>query len=149
MAMIATIVGGVFERFPKLSIAYLESGIGWVPYLMDRLDEEVEKRGADEAPYLTMLPSEYIKSGRIYFGIECGKKPFRTPFVGASTTGALFFRLPALGRRLAAHDQSRARAQRSVGRHQTKNAARQWGAVLQIVGSGWHLLSLSFMAASA
>jgi predicted TIM-barrel fold metal-dependent hydrolase len=62
------------QRFRKLSLAYLESGIGWVPYMMDRLDEEVEKRGSDEAPYLTMLPSEYIKSGRIYFGIECGEK---------------------------------------------------------------------------
>jgi len=74
MAMIATIVGGVFERFPKLSIAYLESGIGWVPYMMDRLDEEIEKRGADEAPYLTKLPSDYVKSGRIFFGVECEEK---------------------------------------------------------------------------
>jgi predicted TIM-barrel fold metal-dependent hydrolase len=74
MAMIATIVGGVFERFPNLSIAYLESGIGWVPYMMDRLDEEVEKRGADEAPYLNKLPSEYVTSGRIFFGVECGEK---------------------------------------------------------------------------
>src|SRR6185295_17898538 len=74
MAMIATIVGGVFERFPKLNIAYLESGIGWVPYMMDRLDEEVEKRGADEAPYLTQPPSAYVKSGRIYFGVECEEK---------------------------------------------------------------------------
>ena len=74
MAMIATIVGGVFERFPKLSIAYLESGIGWVPYMMDRLVEEIEKRGADEAPYLTKLPSEYVASGRIFFGVECGEK---------------------------------------------------------------------------
>lgn len=74
MAMIGTIVGGVFERFPKLSIGFLESGIGWVPYMMDRLDEEVEKRGADEAPYLTKLPSDYIKSGRIYFGVECEEK---------------------------------------------------------------------------
>jgi len=74
MAMIATIIGGVFERFPKLSIAYLESGVGWVPYMMDRLDEEVEKRAAEEAPYLTKLPSEYIASGRIFFGIECGEK---------------------------------------------------------------------------
>jgi predicted TIM-barrel fold metal-dependent hydrolase len=74
MAMIATIVGGVFERFPKLSIAYLESGIGWVPYMMDRLDEEIEKRGADETPYLTKLPSEYVASGRIFFGVECGEK---------------------------------------------------------------------------
>jgi len=74
MALIATIVGGVFERFPKLSIAYLESGVGWVPYMMDRLDEEVEKRGADEAPYLTKLPSEYVTSGRVFFGVECGEK---------------------------------------------------------------------------
>jgi predicted TIM-barrel fold metal-dependent hydrolase len=74
IALIATVVGGVFERFPALRIAYLESGIGWVPYLMDRLDEEVEKRGADETPYLTKLPSEYITGGRIYFGVECGEK---------------------------------------------------------------------------
>src|SRR5207253_2433137 len=41
----------------------------------DRLDEEIEKRGAEEAPYLTKLPSEYIaKSGRIFFGVECGEK---------------------------------------------------------------------------
>jgi predicted TIM-barrel fold metal-dependent hydrolase len=74
MAMIATIIGGVFERFPKLNIAYLESGIGWVPYMMDRLDEEVEKRGADEAPYLKQHPSEYVTGGRIFFGVECGEK---------------------------------------------------------------------------
>jgi len=74
MALIATVVGGVFERFPNVRIAFLESGIGWVPYMMDRLDEEVEKRGANEAPYLTQLPSDYIKNGRIFFGVECGEK---------------------------------------------------------------------------
>jgi hypothetical protein len=42
--------------------------------MMDRLDEEVEKRGADEAPYLTKLPSEYVTGGQIYFGVECGEK---------------------------------------------------------------------------
>src|SRR5438067_4421313 len=75
IALCGSVIGGVLERFPRLRLAYLESGIGWVPYIMDRLDEEVEKRGADEAPYLTMLPSEYIaKSGRIFFGVECGEK---------------------------------------------------------------------------
>lgn len=57
IALIATIIGGVFERFPALRVAYLESGIGWVPYMMDRLDEEVEKRGEAEASYLTRRPS--------------------------------------------------------------------------------------------
>jgi predicted TIM-barrel fold metal-dependent hydrolase len=74
VALIATIVEGVFERFPRLRVAYLESGVGWVPYMMDRLDEEIEKRGADEAPYLTMRPSEYIRGGRIFFGVECEEK---------------------------------------------------------------------------
>jgi uncharacterized protein len=74
IALCAILIGGVFERFPRLRVAYLESGIGWVPYMMDRLDEEVEKRGADEASCLTQLPSEYIKSGRIFFGVECEEK---------------------------------------------------------------------------
>ena len=73
-ALCGTILGGVFERFPRLRIAYLESGIGWVPYMMDRLDEEFEKRGEVEAPSLTKKPSEYVKSGRIFFGVECEEK---------------------------------------------------------------------------
>jgi predicted TIM-barrel fold metal-dependent hydrolase len=74
IALIGTVIGGVFERFPRLRVAYLESGVGWVPYLMDRLDEEVEKRGAEEAAYLTKRPSEYILSGRVFFGVECEEK---------------------------------------------------------------------------
>jgi predicted TIM-barrel fold metal-dependent hydrolase len=74
MSLTSVIVGGVVERFPGLRFAFLEGGVGWVPYWMDRLDEEVEKRGAAEAPYLTMRPSEYIKSGRFYFGVECEEK---------------------------------------------------------------------------
>lgn len=73
-ALCGTILGGVFERFPRLRIAYLESGIGWVPYMMDRLDEEYEKRGEVEAPLLTKKPSDYVKSGRIFFGVECEEK---------------------------------------------------------------------------
>jgi predicted TIM-barrel fold metal-dependent hydrolase len=74
MALIGTLIGGVFERFPRLRVAYLESGVGWVPFMLDRLDEEVEKRGGVEAPYLTKLPSEYVRSGRIFFGVECAEK---------------------------------------------------------------------------
>jgi predicted TIM-barrel fold metal-dependent hydrolase len=37
--------GGVAERFPRLRIAFLECGVGWVPYWMERMDEEWEKRG--------------------------------------------------------------------------------------------------------
>ena len=42
--------------------------------MMDRLDEEVEKRGADEAPSLTMRPERVHRGGRIFFGVECEEK---------------------------------------------------------------------------
>ncbi|MBI4481545.1 MAG: amidohydrolase family protein, partial [Acidobacteria bacterium] len=52
---------GVFVRFPGLRVAFLEAGSGWIPYMMDRMDEEYEKRGEAETPLLKRKPSEYIK----------------------------------------------------------------------------------------
>jgi len=74
ITLTATIIGGVFERFPKLRVGFMESGVGWVPYLMDRMNEEFEKRGFEEVPELKHEPSEYIRSGRIFFGVECEEK---------------------------------------------------------------------------
>jgi len=74
MSLCSVVVGGVLERFPRLRVAFLESGVGWLPFMMDRLDEEIEKRGEDEAPWLKAEPSEYIKGGRCFFGVECGEK---------------------------------------------------------------------------
>jgi hypothetical protein len=64
------IYGGVPERFPKLRIAFLECGVGWVPYWMERMDEEWEKRGKVEAPLCKKKPSEYVKSGNLFFALE-------------------------------------------------------------------------------
>jgi len=62
--------GGVAERFPKLRIGFLECGVGWVPYWMERMDEEWEKRGKVEAPLCKNKPSEYIKHGNWFFAME-------------------------------------------------------------------------------
>ncbi|HEY1235807.1 MAG TPA: amidohydrolase family protein [Candidatus Binatia bacterium] len=64
------IYGGVPEQFPKLRIAFLECGVGWVPYWMERMDEEWEKRGKVEAPLCKKKPSEYVKSGNLFFALE-------------------------------------------------------------------------------
>jgi predicted TIM-barrel fold metal-dependent hydrolase len=64
---------GVPELFPRLRLAFLEAGCTWVPYMMDRMDEEWEKRGEVECPHLPRKPSEYIKSGRIFFTCEAGE----------------------------------------------------------------------------
>jgi predicted TIM-barrel fold metal-dependent hydrolase len=57
-AVTGLVFAGVPEKFPKLRIAALEACCGWVPFLMDRLDEEYEKRGWKEAPLLKKKPSE-------------------------------------------------------------------------------------------
>lgn len=71
IAMTQLTFGGILERYPKLCVGFMESGAGWVPYWMDRLDEEWEKRGDVEAPLCLRAPSEYVRSGRCYFGVEC------------------------------------------------------------------------------
>lgn len=63
------ILEGVPERFPDLRLAFLEAGCGWAPYWMERMDDEYAKRAA-EAPALKKKPSEYVRSGKIYFSCE-------------------------------------------------------------------------------
>jgi predicted TIM-barrel fold metal-dependent hydrolase len=64
---------GVPELFPRLRLAFLEAGCTWVPYMMDRMDGEYEKRGEVETPLLKRKPSDYIRSGRFYFTCEAGE----------------------------------------------------------------------------
>ncbi len=61
---------GIPERFPRLRLAFLEAGCGWVPYWMERMDDEYAKRGAAEAPALKKKPSEYVRGGTLYFSCE-------------------------------------------------------------------------------
>jgi predicted TIM-barrel fold metal-dependent hydrolase len=63
------IFGGIPELFPKLRLMYLEAGAGWVPYWMERMDHEYKLR-AVEAPLCKTKPSDYIRSGRIFFSCE-------------------------------------------------------------------------------
>ena len=53
------IINGMPERFPKLKVIWIESGLAWVPFLMQRLDSEYMMRSS-EAPLLRRRPSEYI-----------------------------------------------------------------------------------------
>ena len=48
------------ERFPKLPVIWIESGLAWVPFLMQRLDHEYMMRPS-EAPLLKKKPSDYMR----------------------------------------------------------------------------------------
>ncbi|HEX9454206.1 MAG TPA: amidohydrolase family protein [Candidatus Binatia bacterium] len=69
---------GVFERFGKLRVAFLEAGCGWVPYLADRLDESWEHR-RNRWPHATqMSPSEIMRGGNLFYACEREEKTLAT-----------------------------------------------------------------------
>jgi predicted TIM-barrel fold metal-dependent hydrolase len=51
---------GLGERFPKLRPMWIESGIAWVPWLMQRLDHQYMMRSS-EAPLLKRPPGDYMR----------------------------------------------------------------------------------------
>ena len=53
---------GVIERFPKLVFGTVESGIGWVPWALEAMDEAYKKHHMFVRPKLQGLPSDYFRS---------------------------------------------------------------------------------------
>jgi len=54
------IINGLPERFPKLKVLWVESGLAWIPFMMQRLDNEYMMRSS-EAPALKHRPSDYMR----------------------------------------------------------------------------------------
>jgi len=57
--IVGIIVGSVLERYPNIRVAMGESGIGWLPYALDRLDAQWDERFKFHDMGLTMKPSDY------------------------------------------------------------------------------------------
>ncbi|HYA35977.1 MAG TPA: amidohydrolase family protein, partial [Candidatus Binataceae bacterium] len=56
------ILGGVFERHPKLKVVCVEADAGWVPHYMYRMDHAFERhRYWLTAGTLSKMPSEYFR----------------------------------------------------------------------------------------
>ncbi len=52
---------GVFDVFPSLKVVALETGVGWVPWLMNRADQQFRELRAN-VPWVKKLPSEHIRA---------------------------------------------------------------------------------------
>ena len=63
----ALMYGGIPEKFPKLRIAVFGTGVGWVPFFMERMDKDFEGKHEEEAPFLRNPPSDHIRGGNWYF----------------------------------------------------------------------------------
>jgi len=71
MAVGSLVFGGVLERFPALRVVFLEAGVGWIPWFVDRLDEAHES--LEPPPGMAPLsrdPSELLLGGNCYFSCE-------------------------------------------------------------------------------
>ncbi len=58
--LVSVILSGVCERHPRLKLVLGESGIGYLPYILERLDDTYEERLADDLQ-LPLPPSAYFK----------------------------------------------------------------------------------------
>ena len=70
-ALVALVLGGVFEKFPKLKVAFFECSAEWPLYWMHRMDDDWEwaKDFPQVSGDLKMAPSEYVKRN-CYFTCE-------------------------------------------------------------------------------
>lgn len=88
MAFVALLENGVLDRHPALRVAFLESGCGWVPYFLWRLDEEYEY-WRFQVPSLRKAPSEYFRE-QCYVSAE-GCEPYLDTVVAQVGADRLLF----------------------------------------------------------
>jgi predicted TIM-barrel fold metal-dependent hydrolase len=60
LSSLALICRGTLERHPELRVVFLESGAGWLPYWLWRMDEHYEILPF-QVPWLKMKPSDYFR----------------------------------------------------------------------------------------
>ncbi len=67
------IYSGVLERHPELRLVLAESGVGWLPYLIKRMDATFEKYCARDEAAISTRPSELFRR-QVYATFE--EEPF-------------------------------------------------------------------------
>jgi predicted TIM-barrel fold metal-dependent hydrolase len=56
------ILSGLFDRHPDLKTVSVESGVGWIPFILETLDYEMAENAPDRLKAMKKMPSEYFKS---------------------------------------------------------------------------------------
>ena len=72
-ALAALVGGGVFDLFAKLRIGLFESFGGWMPYLIEKLDDGY-KPNSPKTPRLQRMASEILRDGNLFCSVEAGEK---------------------------------------------------------------------------
>ncbi len=72
LALIALMLGGILEFYPRLKVAFLEAQSWWVPGLLGRIEWDLRQHHDSDAPYLKLSPLEYWKRN-CFSAIESGE----------------------------------------------------------------------------
>ena len=55
------ILSGMLDRHPTLKMVSVESGVGWIPFILEALDYEMSENAPKQLAQMSMLPSEYFR----------------------------------------------------------------------------------------
>jgi uncharacterized protein len=69
-AFLTLVCDGVFDRYPNLHFAFLESGCGWLPYWLERLDTFFANPFFRDGYKSELAPSTYFKRGQCFISSE-------------------------------------------------------------------------------
>ena len=61
MCVINSVYAGIFDRHPTLKMVSVESGMGWIPFILETMDYEILENAPAQAAELSRVPSEYFK----------------------------------------------------------------------------------------
>ena len=79
------IYSGILERYPKLNFVSVESGVGWMPFMLEALDYELDEAAPKSKSLLSMKPSDYFRR-QIYACFWFEQKGFRAQSMRSAST---------------------------------------------------------------
>ena len=132
IACTAIIYSGLLEKYQDLRVAFLEAGIGWVPFWMEHMDEEYEFRQLRRAA----LEGQAVRVHDLRPGLRILRAGGEDPALRAGLLPggqhSVRVRLPALGRPVPECRGDPRGSQRRPGRAQAQDILRQPAAFLRI-----------------
>ena len=130
MGLLSLICGGVLERHPGMRVVFLESGCGWVPAWLERLDEHMEHWRHATTP----LPARAVGVLRpAVLRVDRARRADAAAGPAGARRGQhrLRVRLPAPRRHLPRRGRRARGPRRRVGRRQDQDPRRQPRALLR------------------
>jgi predicted TIM-barrel fold metal-dependent hydrolase len=86
LSVMDLLYGGVLDRFTRLRVGFMEGQVGWLPWYLARLDDQLQTYGSRPGldPGAAKTPSHYLDEGRVFFSCDTDE-----PFLGFAVNAQL------------------------------------------------------------